>query len=70
MAWVETASLSFVARHESRDAAAAHEVLDDLERFRVELEALFGTAPGEVAVVMHARRLALDLAAPGSRWRG
>ena len=32
MAWVETASLSFVARHESRDAEAAQEVLDDLER--------------------------------------
>ncbi len=64
MAWVETASLSFVARHESRDAHAAQEVLDDLERFRVELEELFGAAPGEVAVVMHARSLALDLAAP------
>ncbi len=64
MSWVETASLSFVARHEARDADAAQEVLDDLETFRTELEGLFERVPGEVAVVMHPRPLMLTLAAP------
>ena len=64
MAWVETASLSFHARHEAAQADAAHEVLDDLERFRVELEGVFEHAPGEVAVVIHPRPLMLSLAAP------
>jgi hypothetical protein len=64
MAWVETASLSFHARHEAAHADDAHVVLDDLERFRVELEGVFERAPGDVAVVIHPRPLALSLAAP------
>ena len=64
MPWVETASLSFVARHEAAQAGAAHAVLDDLERFRVELEGVFEQVPGEVAVVIHPRPLMLSLAAP------
>ncbi len=64
MAWVETASLSFVARHESSDAAAAQGVLEDLERFRAELEGTFERVPGEISVVMHPRPAMLALAAP------
>ena len=64
MAWTETSSLSFAARHESADAEAAAAVLDDLEAFRVELEGLFDRVPGEVAVVMHPRPVMLALSAP------
>jgi len=64
MAWVETASLSFVARHESAQSGAAHVVLDDLERFRAELEDTFERVPGEVSVVIHPRPAMLALAAP------
>jgi len=64
MAWVETASLSFVARHDSVHDAAAIQVLEDLERFRVELDGVFERVPGEVSVVMHPRPAALALAAP------
>ncbi len=64
MPWVETSSLSFVARHESGDADAAASVLDDLERFRSRLEGTFERVPGEVAVVIHPRAAMLALAAP------
>lgn len=64
MAWVETSSLSFTARHDSRNAEAAEGILDELERFRVRLEGLFGATPGEVAVVIHPRPLQLALAQP------
>lgn len=64
MAWVETASLSFVARHESDQAETAHAVLEDLERFRAELEADFERVPEEVSVVIHPRPAMLALAAP------
>ncbi len=64
MAWVETASLSFVARHDSGQATAAQAVLDDLERFRAELEETFEQVPGEVTVVIHPRMAMLNLAAP------
>ena len=64
MAWTETASLSFVARHESAQATAAQAVLDDLERFRAELERIFERVPGEISVVIHPRPAMLALAAP------
>ena len=64
MAWVESHSLSFSARHESEDADAAAAVLDDLERFRESLGGLFDTTPYEIAVVIHARPLALAMAHP------
>jgi hypothetical protein len=64
MAWTETASLSFVARHESGDADSAARLLDDLEAFRAEQEPHFHRVPGEVAVVVHPRPLMLSLAAP------
>jgi hypothetical protein len=64
MAWVESRSDSFVARHESEDADAVARLLDALEAFRDELSGRFEHAPGELAVVVHARPFALDLAQP------
>jgi len=64
MPWVETASLSFVARHESADADGAASVLEDLERLRSRMEGAFERVPGEVAVVIHPRAAMLALAAP------
>ena len=64
MPWVETSSLSFVARHESAQAEAAQRVLDDLETFRAELEGVFERVPGDVSVVIHPQPLMLTLAAP------
>ena len=64
MPWVETSSLSFLARHESAQADAAQQVLADLEDFRAELDGLFERLPGEVSVVIHPRPLMLALAAP------
>lgn len=64
MAWVETQSPSFTARHDSRSADGAQEVLDDLERFRADLQARFPATPGEVAVILHSHYLQLALAQP------
>jgi hypothetical protein len=64
VAWVETESLSFSARHEEEDADAAAATLDRLEDFRARLDGLFETTPGEVSVVMHAHPAALALAHP------
>jgi hypothetical protein len=64
MAWVETESLSFTARHEAADSAAAQDLLDDLESFRAELAELFERTPGDIAVIIHPRAYALALAQP------
>jgi hypothetical protein len=64
MAWVETTSLSFAARHESSQAEAAEQVLDELEAFRDSLSDLFDSTPGEVAVIIHPRPLMLAFAHP------
>jgi len=64
VAWVETSSLSFLARHDSDQAEAAQKVLDDLEDFRASLEGLFEHVPGEIAVIIHPRPMMLALAAP------
>ena len=64
MSWTESRSDSFVARHESEDAGAVERLLDTLEAFRAELSDRFERAPGEIAVVVHSRPLALDLAQP------
>jgi hypothetical protein len=53
MAWVETESLSFTARHESDDEACAQRTLDRLEDLRLRLEERFDDAPGGVTVVVH-----------------
>src|SRR5919204_1044868 len=53
MAWVETESLSFVARHESEDTECAQRTLDALEDLRLRLEEHFDDAPGGVTVIVH-----------------
>jgi hypothetical protein len=64
LAWTETESLSFTARHEESDSAHAADLLADLEAFRQELGELFEVTPGDVAVIMHAGPVALDIAQP------
>lgn len=53
MAWVETESLSFTARHESDDEASAQRILDDLEDLRLRLEERFEVVPGDITVIVH-----------------
>ena len=64
MAWVETASLSFAARHDSEIAEEAAAMLADLEEFRAGLEDLFDVVPAGVAVVVHPRPLMMNFAVP------
>ena len=53
MAWVETESLSFTARHETEDEACAQRTLDRLEDLRLRLEDRFDDAPGGITVIVH-----------------
>jgi hypothetical protein len=53
MAWVETGSASFRARHDSDDARDARRVLDSLELARGRLADLFPRHPDEMTVVLH-----------------
>lgn len=64
MAWVESISPSFRARHESEDADDAARLMEQLERARERLEELFPRAPGELTVVIHGSTAALFLAQP------
>jgi hypothetical protein len=64
VAWVESHSLSFSARHDSAHADAAAAVLDDLERFRESVGGVFEATPFEIAVVIHPRGAGLALAHP------
>src|SRR3954471_16460744 len=64
MAWVETDSQSFSARHESEEDDAAAAILEQLEEFRARLEGLFDTTPRDVSVVIHSHPIALALAHP------
>lgn len=64
MAWVESVSPSFRARHESGDAEEVAAVLEGLERTRDGLGRLLGPTPGDVAVVFHRAAAQLDLARP------
>jgi hypothetical protein len=64
MAWIETSSLSFTARHEAAQSDAALAVLDDLERYRTHLEGIFPSLPENVSVVLHDSFLQLGLAQP------
>ena len=64
MAWVETESLSFVARHESRDESGAQRTLDKLEDMRLRLEDRFEEVPGEISVVIHPAPVWLSAAHP------
>jgi len=53
VAWVETDSLSFIARHEDDDTEFAHRTLDALEELRLRLEDRFEIVPGDVTVIIH-----------------
>jgi hypothetical protein len=64
MSWVESASETFVARHDARDAADAERVLAQLEHARLRLEETFEARPGELAVVLHSSPAQLDAAQP------
>jgi hypothetical protein len=64
MAWVETQSASFTARHESSAGDAAQTLLDRLERFRAGLAGAFPDTPGDVAVVIHPQYAQLAIAQP------
>jgi hypothetical protein len=64
MPWVQTDSLSFVARHDSEDAASAQRILDQLEDLRLKLEDRFALVPGEVTVIVHSSPVWLSLAHP------
>jgi hypothetical protein len=64
VAWEETDSLSFSARHESEDADSAIGILERLEEFRSRMDGLFEATPGDVSVVIHSHPAALALAHP------
>jgi hypothetical protein len=71
VAWVETHSLSFAARHEADDAECAQRTLDDLEDMRLRLEERFEQAPGGITVVVHPAAAWLSAAhpfLPAARW--
>ena len=56
--------MSFSARHETRHADVAAELLQRLEEFRAELGGVFDQTPWDVAVVIHPSPLELALAHP------
>jgi len=62
--WLETASETFVARHDERDADDAERVLAQLEHARSRLEARLEVEIGELAVVLHGSPAQLDAAQP------
>ena len=64
MTWLETASETFVARHDERDADDAQRVLAQLEHARRRLEPRLGAEAGELAVVLHPSSAQLDAAQP------
>jgi hypothetical protein len=71
VAWVETDSLSFTARHDDADTGAAQRTLDRLEELRLRLEERFDEAPGDVTVVIHDNPAWLSAAhplLPAVRW--
>src|SRR3954451_25361254 len=65
MAWVDTPSETFVARHDERDREDAKRVLAQLEFARTRLEERFADVrPGELDVVLHSSPAQLDAAQP------
>jgi hypothetical protein len=71
MAWVETDSLSFTARHDDADTGCAQRILDRLEDLRLRLEERFPAVPGDVTVVIHDNPAWLSAAhplLPAVRW--
>ena len=64
MAWVESVSPSFRARHESAHADEADRLLHSLEVTRERLSELFPRTTGDLTVVMHSGAASLTLANP------
>jgi hypothetical protein len=64
VAWNETRSESFVARHDERDAPDAERVLAQLEYARERTQRLLEVELGELAVVLHGSPAQLDAAQP------
>jgi hypothetical protein len=64
VAWAESHSPSFSARHEDAHAEEAVAVLTQLELLRAKLADLYERAPDDVGVVLHPRPAALALAHP------
>jgi hypothetical protein len=64
LAWLETASETFVARHDERDAPDVERVLAQLEHTRARLDERFPEGLGELAVVVHGSVAQLDAAEP------
>jgi hypothetical protein len=62
--WVETASETFVARHDERDRDDAERVLAQLEHARSRLEERLAFEIGELSVVLHGSPAQLDAAQP------
>jgi hypothetical protein len=64
LAWVETTSPSFTARHVSAHSDDAEAVLDALEAHRARLRDRFSRLPENVTVVLHDSSLQLSVARP------
>jgi hypothetical protein len=64
MTWVESASPSFRARHDSEHAGAAVRLLASLERAREQLAERFPRTVPDVTVIMHSGGLSLSLSNP------
>jgi hypothetical protein len=64
MAWAETKSPSFSARHDSRLGDEAEETLHELEGFRSQLAERFERVPGDISLVIHPSATQLSLAHP------
>jgi hypothetical protein len=62
--WLETASETFSARFDERDAPDAELVLRTLETARPRLERTLGASVGPIDVVLHGTEAQLDAAAP------
>ena len=64
MAWVETTSARFSARHDDREAADAAQVLRTLDGVVDRFEDALGTPAGDLTLVLHGNEAQLDAAAP------
>src|SRR4051794_6523113 len=64
MPWIETESLSFIARHEADDTDYAQRTLDALEDLRLRLEERFDDVPGGITVIIPPTPGWLDAAHP------
>jgi hypothetical protein len=64
MPWIESASMSFRARHDSADAQDVERVLNSLERTRRRLSEFFTPEDDELTVVVHRSTLSMTMANP------